>query len=97
MFIFILTGVIIMAFFLSIYCLYAYLKAERKKLEWWKWVLSILWMFCTYIVFGFIGTSIGEGYSGAALRGGAFFMVFVIIGGVLFYRFVLPKGATTKK
>ena len=97
MFIFILTGIITTAFLLSIYCLHAYLKAGGQKLVWWKWVLSILWMFMTYIVFGFIGTSIGEGYSGAALRGGAFFMIFVIAGGVLFYRFILPRGAKAKK
>ena|GEM_PF-2884713 len=93
MFIFLVTGIIVTAFLLSIYCFYAYLKEGGHKLAWWKWVLSILWMFATFIVFAFIGTSIGEGYSGAALRGGAFFMIFVIAGGVLFFRFVLPRGS----
>ena len=93
---FILTGLVTTTFLLSIYCLYAYMKSKGQKYQWWKWVLTILWLFVTYFTFGFIGTSIGEGYSQAALRGGAFFMAFVVVGGALIFRFFLYKGAKAK-
>ena len=92
MFLFIANGLVLVTMLLLIYFQYAYLKEKGMKFTWWKWALSITWLVCVYITVAFIATAIGEGYPGAALRGGASFIALAVVTGVILYKFVFKLG-----
>jgi drug/metabolite transporter (DMT)-like permease len=86
MFELIINSMVIVSLLVAIYALFNYLKEKNEKFAWWKWSLSILWLLAVLLIFGFIGTTIGEGEPGAALRGGGVFLVLLAISGVAFFR-----------
>ena len=54
----------------------------------WKWLLFVAWLGLAGFVLAFVGTSLGEGESGAALRGGVLFGAITIISGVGVWRLI---------
>ncbi len=95
MFEFIINGLVLVSLLTVIYALFNYLKEKGEKFAWWKWTLSIFWSIAFLLVFGFIGTTIGEGEPGATLRGGAALLALLVISGVLLYRLFF-SGAKNK-
>jgi hypothetical protein len=60
----------------------------------WKWALFLLWVLFAGFTLAFVGTSFGEGEPTAAVRGGLFFGLIAVIGGVGVWR-ALRAGATS--
>ena len=89
MFEFITNGLIWVTMLLLIYFLCAHLRKKGRKLAWWKWVLFVAWLLFAYISIGFIGTAMGEGEPGAALRGGGAFLVLTLVSGFVLFRYIL--------
>ena len=60
---------------------------ERSiPMPWWKWILCFIWLGLAGFTLAFIGTSLGEGESHAALMGLIVFGVATVIMGVGFWR-----------
>jgi hypothetical protein len=60
-------------------------------MTWWKWILSVGWLFLLGFTVAFIGTSLGEGEGRAALMGGILFGLFTLLSGFLIWILVLKK------
>ncbi len=52
----------------------------------WKWILVVGWLGLLGFSLAFIGTSLGEGETIAAVKGGALFILITVIVGVGFWR-----------
>ncbi len=52
----------------------------------WKWILVVGWLGLLGFSLAFIGTSLGEGETVAAVKGGALFILITVIVGVGFWR-----------
>jgi hypothetical protein len=86
MFEFIINGLVTVSFLAVIGITLFYQREKAQKFAWWKWILLVLWLVGFLIVFGFIGTAIGEDEPGAALRGGGAFLAILAVMTVVFYR-----------
>lgn len=62
------------------------------RLNWWKWLLILLWFSLAGFTLAFVGTSLGENEPIAALRGGVLFRVLSIILGVAFWRLLSSEN-----
>ncbi len=61
--------------------------ADRgTPMPWWKWLLFGLWVLIFGFTIAFIGTSIGENETTAAVKGGIIFSLFTVITGVGLWR-----------
>jgi len=89
---FLATGIMFLCMACAIYALHHFMKETGRRMTWWKWVLSVLWLVLVMVTFATIGTFIGEGASQAVLPGGGFFIVLCIISGaVVFYLLLKTK------
>ncbi len=95
MFEFIINGLVLVSLLTAIYALFNYLKEKGVKFAWWKWTLSVFWIIAFLLVFGFIGTTIGEGEPGATLRGGAALLALLVVSGIVLFRLFFG-GAKSK-
>jgi hypothetical protein len=57
-------------------------------MQWWKWAAFLMWVLFAGFAIAFVGTSFGENEAGAAVRGGIFFGIIVVIAGVGVWRIV---------
>ena len=76
---------------LTILGLKTYMEDREIPMPFWKWILSIFWLFAFGFVIAFIGTSIGENEMTAAIKGGVIFGLCVIVTGVGLWRLLLIR------
>lgn len=67
------------------------------RLNWWKWALLILWVLFFGFAIAFVTTSLGEGETVAAYKGGLFFGVISIIGFIGLWRLIVLSGKEKKE
>ena len=98
MFAFLINGLVMLSFVAALYCLHGYVRERKLPFPWWKWLLCAGWLLGLLLVFAFIGTAVGEGDPGAALRGGIAFLAIAALGGVLVFALCFPGALPgTKK
>lgn len=90
MFEFFINGLVFISFVVALYFLYAYVRERNIKFPWWKWLLCCGWLLGLLLVFAFIGTAVGEGEPGAAMRGGVAFLILLALAGVLVFALCFP-------
>ena len=61
------------------------------RLNIWKWLLLGLWLLFFGFTITFVGTSLGENETTAALKGGIIFGLVAIISGVGLWRLIVSK------
>ncbi len=87
---FIINGLVLVSLVVALYCLHGYVRESNIRFPWWKWVLAAGWFLGMLVVFGFIGTAVGEGEPGAALRGGIAFLILLALAGVAVFAVCFP-------
>ena len=92
MFEFIINGLVMVSFVVALYCLYGYVKERKFKFSWWKWILCSAWLLGMFLIFAFIGTAVGEGEPGAAMRGGIAFLIIVALSGAAVFAICFPRS-----
>lgn len=66
-------------------------KDRNIPMPWWKWILSVGWLFLLGFTVAFIGTSLGEGEGRAALAGGTVLGLLIILSGSGIWIFMSKK------
>ena len=59
---------------------------RHMRMTLWKWILVIAWMVFVGASLAFVGTSLGEGESRAAMMGALFSGVMALVSGVALWR-----------
>lgn len=90
MFEFIINGLVMVSFVAALFYLHAYVRERGLTFSWWKWLLCGGWLLGLFLIFAFIGTAVGEGEPGAALRGGIAFLTLIALTGVLVFALCFP-------
>lgn len=94
---FMINGLVMVSMVVALYCLKGYVQVKGIKFPWWKWLLSCAWLLGMSLVFAFIGTAIGEGEPGAALRGGGIFLAILALAGVCIFTLCFTQVLTRNK
>jgi hypothetical protein len=63
-----------------------WLEDKQIRTPWWKWILVVLWAVFVGASVAYVGTSLGENESRAALMGALFSGVIAIISAVALWR-----------
>jgi hypothetical protein len=58
-------------------------------MQWWKWTTFLAWVLLTGFTIAFVGTSLAEHETSAAVRGGIFFGMITVLSGVGVWRIVM--------
>ncbi len=67
----------------------AWIQDRSIPMPWWKWLVFLIWVLILGFSIAFVGTSLGEGEASAAVRGGIFFGIIVMLAGVGVWRLVM--------
>ncbi len=67
----------------------AWARDRSIRMLWWKWVVFGTWTLFAGFSIAFVGTSFGENEVSAAVRGGMFFGIIVVLSGVGVWRLVM--------
>ena len=67
----------------------AWARDRAIPMFWWKWTVFVLWVLFAGFAIAFVGTSFGEGEADAAVRGGIFFGIIVVLSGVGVWRMLM--------
>ena len=84
-------GLIFVGAVVAFFALYHYQKETGRKMKWWKWVLSVLWVTVLFMSSGVLGTFAGEGEPQAVLPGMLFFGIIVLVTGVVLFRLLFSE------
>ena len=79
-------------FVLVVIAFKVWMEDRELPVPWWKWVLVLAWFALVGFTAAFVGTSLGEGESAAAIRGGALFAMAALLTGVGLWR-LLAAGS----
>ena len=74
--------------FLTILALKIWAEDKKIPMPFWKWPIVIAWLLFICACVAYVGTSIGEGETSAALMGTVFGFVIIVISGVIVWRFI---------
>jgi hypothetical protein len=61
---------------------------RATQMRWWKWTTFLVWVLFAGFAIAFVGTSLGEKETSAAVRGGLFFGLIAVLSGVGVWRIV---------
>jgi hypothetical protein len=67
----------------------AWARDRSIVMQWWKWTAFLVWVVFAGFAIAFVGTSLGENESSAAVRGGIFFGIIAVLSGVGVWRIVM--------
>ena len=74
--------------FLTIIALKIWAEDKKIPMPFWKWPIVIAWLLFISASVAYVGTSIGEEETSAALIGAVFAFVIIVISGVIVWRFI---------
>lgn len=75
-------------FVIALLAVRAWAEDREIPMPYWKWIALIVWLFFFGFTLAFIGTSLGENESSAAIRGGILFGILVVISGAGLWRII---------
>ena len=67
----------------------AWARDRSVPMHWWKWAAFFVWILFAGFAIAFVGTSLGENETSAAVRGGMFFGIIALLSGVGVWRIVM--------
>jgi len=79
-------------FVLVVFAFKVWMEDRGRPVPWWKWAFVLAWIALVAFTAAFVGTSLGEGESTAAIRGGALFGTAALLTGVGLWR-LLAAGS----
>ena len=82
---------------LAVIGLITWMQDRNIRLNWWQWILAVLWILLFGFTITFITTSLGEGEPTAAYRGGIFFGIITVVSLVGLWRVCGFPGFARKK
>ena len=67
----------------------AWAEDHRIPMPAWKWLLLVAWLVLAGFTLAFVGTSLGERETQAAIKGGILFGIITIVSGAALWRLIL--------
>lgn len=81
-------------FCVTLYGFNLWMKDKNVPMNAGKWITVVLWIFLLGFTIAFVGTSLGENETQAAVKGGLLFGIITIIAGAGAWKFVTSGAGT---